>query len=191
MLVTAVCKDGFVDPTVIQNFVLLNAIEDHIESNPELAALRSKPFRTLNPNQWSQGQRKYDVFAWTTDREIDQTMVIWLSPNVSQFDRPLKKQSAKARKEGDDARLYMSAMGEELGAEEVRPKFIAIRLPNGQQIGFMVAVFEGHLHHRESSVPTEVPAENIHQVAAVPVEQPVEVLATTEPVPHSRSMEDL
>ena len=191
MLVTAVCKDGFIDPIVIQNFVLLNAIEDHIETNPELSALRTKPFRTLNPNQWSQGQRKYDVFAWTTDREIDQTMVIWLSPNVSQFDRPVKKQSAKARKEGDDARLYMTAVGEELGAKEVRPKFIAIRLPDGQQIGFMAAVFEGHLRHREASVPTEVPAENIHPVATAPVEPSVEILATTEPVPHSRGMEDL
>lgn len=196
MIVTAVCKKGFVEPVMVQNFVLVNAIEEFVKDNPGTERLLTSGFRTLQPAAWDVGQREYTVLPWTTDRDVDFTLVLWLSPNVHHFDRPIKKQSAKTRKEGDDARLYMSAMGEALGAKEVRPKFVAIRLPNGDQLGFMMAAFEGHLRHHapvdsgSAVTPTEVAPESVFQPEPV-TQVPVEVLATTEPVPHSRGMEDL
>lgn len=190
MIVTAVCKKGFVDPVLVQNFVLVNAIEEFVKDNPGTESVLSSSFRTLRPAEWGVGQREYTVLPWTTTRELDYTIVLWMSPNVHHFDRPVKKQSAKTRKEGDDARLYMTAMGEALGATEVRPKFVAIRLPNGVHVGFMMAVFKGHLRHTEAGTPTEVPADSVFHPEPV-TEAPVEVLASTDPVPHSRDMEGL
>lgn len=195
MIVTAVCKKGFVEPVMVQNFVLVNAIEEFVKDNPGTERLLTSGFRTLQPAAWGVGQREYNVLPWTTDRDVDYTLVLWLSPNVHHFDRPVKKQSAKTRKEGDDARLYMTAMGEALGATEVRPKFVAIRLPNGEHLGFMMAAFKGHLRHPDrpeiaSELPQAVGAEAVFQPE--PVRQaPVEVLAETTPVPQSRGMEDL
>lgn len=187
MIITAVCKKGYLSPTLIQNFVLVNAIQDFVNDHPALEHLLTTKITTLEPKQWTRGQAEYDILAWTSDRSIDYTMVIWVTPNVHDFDRPTKKQSAKTRREGKDAREYMTVMGEALGATEVRPKFVAIRLPNGERIGFMVTVFERHLRHTDLEV-TDVKT----TFKPEPVTAPrVEVLAATTPVPQSRDIEGL